>query len=102
MYDYNIAVASCGSTLNLKQVELLIKKLGVENIIIAYDKEFSNFASAEAEKYYDKISILCKKYSNYCNFYFLFDFNNLLELITNPEIDNGVFFENIDISFIHL
>ena len=36
MYDYNIAVASCGSTLNLKQVELLIKKLGVENIIIAY------------------------------------------------------------------
>lgn len=88
MYDYNIAVASCGSTLNLKQVELLIKKLGVENIIIAYDKEFSNFASAEAEKYYDKISILCKKYSNYCNFYFLFDFNNLLELKDAP-VDKG-------------
>ena len=88
LYDYNIAVASCGSTLNLKQVEILIKKMGVEDIIVAYDKEFTDFASKKAEEYYEKLSVLCKKYSNYCNFYFLFDFNNLLRLKDAP-IDRG-------------
>ena len=88
MYGYNIAVASCGSTLNLKQIELLTRDLGVENIVLAYDKEFSNFASEEGEQYYNKLSKMCKKYSNYCNFYFLFDFNNLLDLKDAP-IDKG-------------
>ncbi|MBQ2884998.1 MAG: hypothetical protein IJE43_14705 [Alphaproteobacteria bacterium] len=88
LYDYNIAVASCGSNLNLKQVELLVKELGVENIIMAYDKEFESFASSEAENYYDKLTKLCQKYINYCNFYFLFDFNKLLELKESP-IDKG-------------
>lgn len=88
LYNYNIAVASCGSNLNLKQVELLVKELGVENIIIAYDKEFDSFASIEAENYYDKLTKLCQKYINYCNFYFLFDFNKLLDLKDSP-IDKG-------------
>ena len=30
----------------------------------------------------------CKKYANYCNFYFLFDFKNLLQLKDSP-IDKG-------------
>ena len=88
IYDYNIAVASCGSNLNLKQIELLVKELNVENIIIAYDKEFTNFASKEGENYYDKLYKICSKYANYCNFYFLFDFNNLLSLKDAP-IDKG-------------
>ena len=88
MYGYNIAVASCGSNLNLRQIELLVKELQVENIIIAYDKEFSNFASKEGENYYNKLSKICKKYANYCNFYFLFDFKNLLQLKDSP-IDKG-------------
>lgn len=88
MYDYNIALASCGSNLNLKQIELLVKELKVENIILAYDKEFKTFASKEGENYYNKLNKICKKYVNYCNFYFLFDFNNLLELKDSP-IDKG-------------
>ena len=80
MYDYNIAVASCGSSLNYKQVELLVKDLGVQDIIIAYDKEFDNFASEAARNYYAKLNKLCTKYANYCNFYFLFDYKNLLEI----------------------
>lgn len=88
LYDYNISVASCGSSLNYKQVELLIKDLQVREIIIAYDKEFSHFASQEARTYYDKLKKICQKYANYCNFYFLFDFNNLLDLKDSP-IDKG-------------
>lgn len=88
LYDYNISVASCGSSLNYKQVELLVKNLQVREIIIAYDKEFSNFASKEGRAYYDKLKKICQKYMNYCNFYFLFDFNNLLELKDSP-IDKG-------------
>lgn len=88
MYGYNISVASCGSNLNLKQIELLVKELKVENIIIAYDKEFETFASKEGENYYNKLNKICKKYANYCNFYFLFDFNNLLGLKDSP-IDRG-------------
>ena len=88
MYDYNIAVASCGSSLNYKQVELLVKDLGVQDIIIAYDKEFDNFASEAARNYYTKLNKLCTKYANYCNFYFLFDYKNLLETKDSP-IDKG-------------
>lgn len=88
MYDYNIAVASCGSSLNYKQVELLVKDLQVKEIIIAYDKEFENFASQECKNYFAKLKKICQKYSNYCNFYFLFDFNNLLGPKDSP-VDKG-------------
>lgn len=88
MYDVNIAVASCGSSLNYHQVEILVKDLNVENIIIAYDKEYDNFASEEAIKYYNKLQKICEKYSNYCSFSFLFDFDNLLSKKDAP-IDKG-------------
>mgnify|MGYP002795421714 CR=1 FL=1 len=57
MYDTNIAVASCGSNLNYRQIELLVKECQVNNIIIAYDKEFENFASKEAVNYLSLIHI---------------------------------------------
>ena len=88
MYDYNIAVASCGSNLNYRQIELLVKDCEVNDIIIAYDKEFKSFASKEGVDYYNKLRKICSKYSNYCNFYFLFDYDNLLELKDSP-IDKG-------------
>ena len=88
LYNYNVAVASCGSSLNYRQVELLVKELGVTEITVAYDKEFTNFATKEAREYFEKLQKLCKKYANYCNFYFLFDFKNLLELKDSP-IDKG-------------
>lgn len=66
----------------------MVKDLGVQDIIIAYDKEFENFANQQARDYYNKLEKICKKYSNYCNFYFLFDFNNLLEIKDSP-VDKG-------------
>lgn len=88
MYEDNIAVASCGSNLNYKQIEILIKDFQVNEIIIAYDKEFENFASQEGVNYYNKLRKICSKYNNYCNFSFLFDYDNLLKLKDSP-IDRG-------------
>lgn len=88
MYSNNISVASCGSNLNYKQIEILIKDFNVNNIIIAYDKEFENFASQDGINYYNKLRKICEKYSNYCNFSFLFDYDNLLQLKDSP-IDRG-------------
>ena len=88
MYNYNISVASCGSSLNYRQVELLVRELGVTEIIIAYDKEYEKLGTEEATKYFYKLQKICQKYSNYCNFYFLYDYKNLLELKDSP-IDKG-------------
>lgn len=88
LYEKNIAVASCGSNLNYRQIETLIKDLKVKNIIIAYDKEFEKFASKEGINYYNKLTKICNKYNNYCNFSFLFDYDNLLGLKDSP-IDKG-------------
>lgn len=88
MYEDNIALASCGSSLNYRQIEILIKDFQVNEIIIAYDKEFESFASQEGVNYYNKLKKICSKYSNYCDFSFLFDYDNLLELKDAP-IDKG-------------
>jgi hypothetical protein len=88
MYNYNIAVASCGSSLNIKQVQLLVKKFNVNNIILAYDKEYENFSSEKGKKYFEKLKQMCEKYKNYCNFSFIFDFDNLLKEKQAP-IDAG-------------
>ena len=67
----------------------------MQDIIIAYDKEYENYASEEARTYYAKLEKICKKYINYCNFYFLFDYKNLLGLKDSP-IDKGKeVFENL-------
>ena len=39
---YSVAVATCGSQLNRFQINLLIQKLGVNEIILALDKEYLN------------------------------------------------------------
>ena len=88
LYEYNISLASCGSNLNINQVQLLVKEFGVNNIILAYDKEFENFNSKKSDIYFNKLKGICEKYKNYCNFYFLFDFDNLLEEKDSP-IDKG-------------
>lgn len=41
MYRYNPSVATCGSNLSYEQIKMLIL-LGVEEIIIAYDKQYKN------------------------------------------------------------
>lgn len=87
-YPFNNSVAVCGSTFNKSQLNLLLKYCEVDEIIIAFDKEFQRVDSLKAEQYYNKLSKICHKYENYCNFSFIFDKWNLLNEKDSP-IDRG-------------
>lgn len=86
--DWSIGVASCGSTINKNQLNLLIYNFKLLEVTIAFDKEYINFSDAKGRKYFKKLEELCKKYSNYCNFSFIFDKENLLKEKDSP-VDRG-------------
>lgn len=83
--DRNICVASCGSSIHKYQINLL-RDLGVERIIVAYDNEGKTWR--EKDEYYYKLKNICLKYKNLCQMGFLFDNENLLELKDSP-FDRG-------------
>ena len=86
--DYSNTVACCGSNLNKFQISLLTNKLDVNEITIAFDKEYQNWSSQEALAYRLKIENMCKKYKGYATFYYIWDINNLLEYKDSP-FDKG-------------
>lgn len=83
--DNNICVASCGSSLHKKQIELLVNA-GAEKILIAYDKEGES--QYQAEKYFNKLRNFCNRYKNICKMGFIYDTKNLLSLKDSP-FDKG-------------
>lgn len=91
----NISCATCGSSLNKNQLNILLKNFELEEIIIAFDKEYEKYNSEEGKEYFKKLENIGQKYLNYCNFSFIFDKENLLKLKDSP-IDRG---KNI---FLHL
>ena len=88
MFEDNICVATCGSSINKSQIDLLIKNFNLDEIILAFDKEYENYCDEEGRKYFAKLEKLCKKYSNYCNFSFIFDKKDLLKKKDSP-LDRG-------------
>ena len=89
-YNYygnnNISLAVCGSHINKRQIDLLIKNFDINEIIIGFDKEYET--QREYVNYLVRYSEACKKYKNYCNFSIVMDKNNLLDLKDSP-IDKG-------------
>ena len=85
--DNDISVACCGSNLINYQVKLLLS-LGVQEIIIALDKQFQKIGDKEWEKWTTKLKTLYNKYGNYVNISYMFDKDNLLEYKSSP-IDEG-------------
>ena len=79
----NCSVAVCGSSLNKFQVDILMRECSPTEFIICFDKE-----KDEHDKYFNKLYKMCKKYSHYANFSFLYDAENLLNLKDSPS-DRG-------------
>lgn len=75
---YSVAVATCGSQLNRFQINLLVQELGVNEIILAYDKEYDSGFAADGRAYRQKLIDKCQKYRGLATFYYLFDEHNLL------------------------
>ena len=81
-------VACCGSSINKFQVGLLTNVLGVNEITIAFDKEYEDWRSEEAQKYRAKIEDICNKYKGQATFYYIWDMDNLLGRKDSP-FDKG-------------
>ena len=86
--ENNISLAVCGSNLNKLQLELLIKNFELNEIIIAFDKEYVDYPSKKAENYFEKLIKIGKKYSHYNHFSFIYDTKGLLKEKDSP-IDRG-------------
>lgn len=83
-HEKNCAVAVCGSQLNKWQMKILIKECHPQEIVACFDKE----EQPPAEAYFNKLYNLCSKYTNYADFSFIYDRENLLKMKDSPS-DKG-------------
>ena len=83
----DISVAVCGSNLTNYQIQLL-KSLDVEEIVIAFDKQFKEIGDKEWKGWVKKLTDINKKYSSIIQISFMFDKWNLLGYKDAP-IDCG-------------
>lgn len=88
MGENNICVAVCGSSINKYQISLLTNLLDVNEIIIAFDRDFKELRTAESKKCRKKVSDLCLKYKNEAIFSYVFDDFGLLKEHDSP-LDRG-------------
>lgn len=85
--ENDISVASCGSSFIQYQAWLLIN-LGVEEIIVAYDKQYQELHDKDYEKLINNLIQIHRKYGQYVKISYLFDFDSLLDFKDAP-IDKG-------------
>ena len=85
--DNDISVATCGSNLIEYQFKLL-KNLGVEEIIIAFDKQFQKIGDDEYKRWIKKLQQMANKYRQFCTISFMFDTKDSLNYKDAP-IDQG-------------
>ena len=77
--DNDITVACCGSNLTTNQFNLL-RALGVEEIVIAYDKQFQTPGDKEWKRWTKKLTELNNKFGKYIKISFMFDRDNQFNL----------------------
>lgn len=76
----NCSAAVCGSNFNKYQLNILMKACAPIEIVLCFDKE----ELPGEEKYFNKLYGICKKYSDYCNFSFIYDTEGLISLKESP------------------
>ena len=81
--DNDISVAVCGSNLTNYQVQLL-KNLDVDEIVIAFDKQFKEIGDNEFKGWVKKLKDINKKFSSIISISFAFDKWNLLGYKDSP------------------
>jgi hypothetical protein len=83
----DISVATCGSSFTMAQFKLL-QGLGVDEIIIAFDRQFQKHGDDEFKRWTKKLEAINDKYKKYVLISFMFDKNNILQYKSSP-IDEG-------------
>jgi hypothetical protein len=85
---YSNTVACCGSSFNKYHISMLTDILGASEIIVALDKEYTDWRTEKARKYKSRIEKMCKQYTNYATFSYIWDYDNVLEEKDSP-FDKG-------------
>lgn len=85
--DNNFTVAVCGSNISNYQRDVILS-LGVEEVFIAFDKEYSDVNSPQADIYAKKLLNLAYKFAPFVQTYVLFDEWDLISEKDSPA-DNG-------------
>ena len=86
-FDFDISVACCGSSLSSYQVQQLLD-LGVEEIIVAFDRQFQEPQDEEWQHLTKNLTKLHEKYKNLTTISFIFDKNMITGYTASP-IDEG-------------
>lgn len=87
LYDYNISVAVFGSGISMQQIDIL-KSLQVETVVLAFDKDYQDVDSPEANSYRQKLDKLVDKLRGHFDVELIWDTENLLGYKDSP-IDKG-------------
>lgn len=82
--EQSFALATCGSNITQSQIQLIIKTLGVAEVILAYDKEYEDAHSYEAEAYKNKLLKKIAPFVNFCRVSLVMDSENLLPYKGSP------------------
>lgn len=80
--DKSIAVATCGNRLTKFQMRLLME-LGVKEVIVAFDKDYTQDDS-EFQKYLQTLSRIKEKFSEYADISFVWDCSGKLSYKESP------------------
>lgn len=90
-YNNDISVACCGSSLSSFQIELL-KSLGVNEVIIAFDRQFQEIGDEEFKRLKAKLIHFYNKYNNSIRISAIFDKRMILPYKASPiDISKEVF-----------
>lgn len=76
----NCSAAVCGSQFNKHALKLLVQTAHPREVVICFDKE----ELPGSEDYFNKLWQIGKKYQNYCDFSFIYDRENLLDMKDSP------------------
>ena len=79
----NISCAVCGHSLSKYQFRLL-KEYGVKEIVIAFDKDYTDFNGEEYKRFEDSLVRIHQKFSNECQISFIVDLYGLLGYKDSP------------------
>ena len=85
--DNDISVACCGSSVSSYQMDLLLK-LGVNEIIIAFDRQFEKIGNDEFHRLTKKLTKMNEKYKTDVTLSFIFDKNMYTDYKDAP-VDKG-------------
>lgn len=93
--QYANAVAVLGNHTNKYQISLLTNILGVNEIIIAFDKEYDTWNDSDAKIYRKALEKICHDYFNQASFSYIWDYDNILNRKDSPYDKGKDIFEHL-------